>query len=81
MRHADATEVRVRLTTEDSRLRVRVEDDGHGLPDTPVPGLGLLSMRARAEELGGDLGLESGPSGTVVTASLPLALAASGVGG
>ena len=54
-------------------LEVTVADDGVGLPVTPVPGVGLASMRARAEELGGTCRIAPGAGGgTVVCAALPL---------
>jgi signal transduction histidine kinase len=55
---------------------VTVRDDGWGLPADARPGVGLVSMRRRAEELGGSLNLTSpvgeDGAGTVVTARLPL---------
>ncbi|MEV0237690.1 ATP-binding protein [Nonomuraea sp. NPDC050786] len=73
-RHAAAATARVELRREADDLRVVVEDDGRGMPETPVPGLGVASMRARARELGGDLtiGAGAGGAGTRVEARLPL---------
>jgi two-component system sensor histidine kinase UhpB len=52
---------------------VAVDDDGIGLPDKARPGVGLVSMRERAEELGGALRIERRPEGgTRVIARLPL---------
>jgi signal transduction histidine kinase len=54
-------------------LRVRVSDDGRGLPAELTAGVGLESIRARAEELGGSLELGRGDGGgTLVEAWLPL---------
>ena len=50
-----------------------VEVDGRGLPADPVPGLGLTSMRFRAEELGGEFTLTSSAAGTAVLARIPIA--------
>src|SRR5205807_7393779 len=87
VRHAQATTCSVRLaveeaepprgTAEDSAwsnaLRIDICDDGHGLPVDGRRGVGLVSMRERAEELGGTLWLGSGPAGgTRVVARLPL---------
>jgi signal transduction histidine kinase len=52
-------------------LCIEVADDGSGLPDQLRPGVGTSSMRERAEELGGQLRIDSGPAGTTVTALLP----------
>ena len=50
----------MRVRAEDGELRVRVDDDGAGLPATPRSnGLGLASMRQRAEEIGGRFDLRS----------------------
>ena len=54
-------------------LSLQVEDDGVGLSGRPrVNGLGLASMRQRAEEIGGQLAVTSTASGTVVRAELPM---------
>jgi signal transduction histidine kinase len=77
VRHADASACRVELAADDgSTLRVQITDDGHGLPSEVVPGVGLESIRVRAEELGGslELGRETG-GGTRVVALLPIAAA------
>lgn len=73
-RYAGATRCVVRLTTraDGSVLLVHVDDDGIGLGDA-VPGIGLRSLRERAEELGGTIELTSGPQGgTSVRAELPI---------
>ncbi|HEX5140669.1 MAG TPA: sensor histidine kinase, partial [Dehalococcoidia bacterium] len=72
-RHARAGHCVVRLRHEDM-LIVQVEDDGVGLPDIRRPGVGLISMRERAEELGGSCIVGRAPGGgTSVVARLPLA--------
>jgi signal transduction histidine kinase len=50
---------------------VEVVDDGHGLPADGQAGVGLTSMRERAAELSGTLDVDSGPTGTRITARLP----------
>lgn len=73
-RHAEARHCVLRLALEDDgeALRVAIEDDGRGRdPDGPV-GIGIASMRERAEELGGTWSIERLPSGgTRVSARLP----------
>lgn len=74
LRHASASHVEVGLRAEEGVLVVSVRDDGTGLPDDPVEGVGLGSMRDRAAEVGGHVWL--GPAvggGTLVEARLPLA--------
>jgi signal transduction histidine kinase len=76
-RHAGAGCCRISLTPLDNELWIEVVDDGLGLPLEPRLGVGLNSMRERAEELGGSCHIEPGPAGgTRVTARLPLDLAA-----
>jgi signal transduction histidine kinase len=74
-RHAQARRCEVRLSVEDApgALRLEVIDDGVGIPVDRVAGVGLSSMRERAEELGGTLAVEPEPQGgTRVLARLPL---------
>jgi len=58
-------------TAVDGTLRVTVTDDGGGIGE-PTDGVGLGSMRRRAETLGGRLEIDSSGTGTAVTAFLPL---------
>jgi signal transduction histidine kinase len=52
---------------------LEITDDGRGLPPERHAGIGLTSMRERAEELGGECGIETIiGGGTRVRASLPL---------
>jgi two-component system, NarL family, sensor histidine kinase UhpB len=74
--HGGATAVRVSLRmTEEGMARVRIQDDGGGLPsDMGVGpgGMGLLGMRERALLLGGALSLVSAPGrGATVSVTLP----------
>jgi signal transduction histidine kinase len=76
VRHARASRIGLTVTVADELLRVAVVDDGVGLSaraDDPGSGLGLSSMRVRAEEIGGWLELVSGPDGvgTSLVALLP----------
>ncbi|GAA2998081.1 sensor histidine kinase [Streptosporangium longisporum] len=72
-RHARAATVVVRLRRLPSELRVEVADDGVGLPENPVAGVGLTSMRERAAEVGGSCVIGRRPGGgTEVTVRLPV---------
>ena len=75
VRHSGARGVRVTLQVEHGRLVVTVEDDGTGIAPDAVGGVGLASMRRRAEELGGTLTVAPprGGRGTLVHAVLPTA--------
>lgn len=77
VRHAHAHNCSIRLApdhAEGSQLQVEIYDDGIGLPEERRAGVGLHSMRERAEELGGTFVIESqkGKS-TRVIAHLPIA--------
>jgi len=71
LRHAAARACTVRLAVEPSELVVTVTDDGAGFAPGSH-GVGLASMRERAEEMGGTCTVSPGPgSGTVVRAWVP----------
>lgn len=76
-KHADARSVRVRCTVEEGDLILTVADDGRGFDPSSANRqghhFGLLTMRERAESLGGTLQIESQPgSGTRITLRAPL---------
>ena len=71
-RHAVATTCTVSIAVHDA-VRLVILDDGRGLPPIPRAGLGLNSMRERAEEIGGTCVIEAGSAGgTRVAVRLPL---------
>lgn len=78
VKHSQARMVRVNLLYPDARqLVLRIEDDGIGF-DAPIAlraglGIGMSSMRARMERMGGALHVRSRPGHTVIEACLPLA--------
>ena len=82
-KHAAAHRVRVVLDVIGAGLRLRVDDDGRGLPASVDgdgwPRYGLRSMRERAVALGGSLELEPRDHGTRVELLLPLASTVSGL--
>lgn len=71
-RHAHARTCVVRLAIADT-FELSISDDGVGFPVSSCTGVGLLSMRERAEEPGGSCLVESAPGlGTRIVAHLPL---------
>jgi signal transduction histidine kinase len=73
VRHAQARQCTIRIAVA-SELLVEVVDDGKGIGQATQAGVGLRSMRERAEELVGRLELaQTSGGGTTVRAVLPLA--------
>jgi signal transduction histidine kinase len=72
-RHAFPTHICVSLELGPDGLAVGVADDGIGVVVPRPDGVGLGSMRERAEEIGGSFALSAQPGlGTTVTAVLPV---------
>lgn len=74
-RHADASQVVVRLRADDGCLHMEIEDNGRGMPTTTPTGksIGLVSMAERARELGGSLSVRPAVSGgTCLKVVIPL---------
>lgn len=72
VRHANARNCVVRLSI-DGDFNIEITDDGVGLPPDRRSGVGLTSMRERAEELGGTFSAGALPGGgTRIVARLPL---------
>jgi len=71
-RHSGATRVRVSVRRSRSRCVLSVRDDGCGFdPSASSSGFGLISMRERAEAVGGTFALASGPArGTTVEVAI-----------
>ena len=74
VRHGRPSHCEVLLATDDTTLLITVADNGDGIGDDAEPGVGLASMRERASEVGGTLSVATSPSGTTITARLPLEL-------
>ncbi len=73
IRHASARSCNMRLAVEDEVVVLEVRDDGAGISGDHVVGVGLISMRERAAELGGECNIEpASEGGTQVLVRLPL---------
>jgi PAS domain S-box-containing protein len=74
-RHANATEVNVRLAKEDGKLALEVHDNGKGVSEERSAArgsLGILGMRERALLVGGELTITGGlGKGTTVRVRIP----------
>jgi signal transduction histidine kinase len=75
-RHAGATHVRLQLSAVEAGIRLTIQDDGRGLPESAsgaARGLGLIGMRARARSAGGDVTIQSQPGhGVLIEVHVPL---------
>ena len=61
------------------QLWMQIIDDGDGLSPAYTPGVGLISMRERALELGGAFDIDSQPGqGTTVHVTLPIPIIETG---
>jgi len=83
IKHGRARHLKVMVQVggpQPQRLAVHIEDDGVGFDVAAVQraglSVGMRSMAARAERIGGSLTLDSGPCGTLVGVALELSPAA-----
>lgn len=80
-KHADATEVGVKLQFQPDSIFAEIYDNGNGFCPDRVLGsevsinyLGLLGMKDRVEMLGGTLNIDSKPgAGTTIAFTVPIA--------
>ena len=74
-RHAEASQVVVRLVQEHGDLTLEVRDNGRGMPaddSSRSASLGILGMRERAMLIGGTLTITGAPGkGTIVRVTIP----------
>nr|WP_256675715.1 HAMP domain-containing sensor histidine kinase [Pseudomonas sp. R5(2019)] len=71
-RHAQASQVRIRLQRRGGRLWLLIRDNGCGAPQPQRPGVGLYSMFERARSLDGQLRVISQPgAGWALALSIP----------
>lgn len=61
VKHAEATEIVVQVLFESPRVRIRILDNGKGLPgdDQPLQHYGLIIMQDRARTLGGKVSVHN----------------------
>ena len=78
-KHAQASRVTIRCTTEGDRLRVEVRDDGVGGAVVRPDG-GLGGLVDRVEAVGGRLEITTGEDGTCLSATMPARVSADAPG-
>lgn len=71
LRHSEAAHCRIAVATDGRQARLTVEDDGSG--GSFREGAGLSGMRARLAAAGGAMSLDSGATGTRLSAWVPAA--------
>lgn len=72
IRHSSAGYCRIALSGHGDGLELTVEDNGQGMPKPYVPGVGIRSMRERAEEIGGQWEMrESAEGGALIYVFIP----------
>ncbi|MDQ3144842.1 MAG: histidine kinase [Pseudomonadota bacterium] len=72
IRHAEASNLWLQVTTDSEGVRLVARNDGNARPGVSAPGSGLLGMRERVEYLGGRLAVQAGAgSGFTIDAWLP----------
>ena len=72
VRHARATQCHIGLSCTDAGLDISVVDNGVGFAGPRDGGVGVPSMRARAESLGGRLDIARETGGTRLSARIPI---------
>ncbi len=74
IKHAKATRASVYIgeRSATSTLRVRIEDNGVGIPAGANSGIGFTAMRERIRSLDGTSSIDSSPNGTTISIDLPL---------
>ena len=74
-KHAQASQVKVRLSFRDNQVRLQIKDDGKGFdPANGHAGYGLNNMEQRTKEMGGEMTVESAPGkGTCLSLVVPVA--------
>lgn len=83
-RHSGSSEAWVRLRQAEDRIELEIEDRGRGLPPEAErregwQGIGLVSMRERAELMGGSFAIRPAvPRGVIVDVEVPLGLKVAG---
>jgi signal transduction histidine kinase len=80
-RHSGSPTAEITLARDADRVTLHIADHGQGIPRGDlgtggnagvVMGVGIAGMRERVRQLGGQLQIDSGDSGTSLTATLPI---------
>jgi len=74
LKHAHASHISVDIhQIGQDLISLNYKDDGVGFDvDSVKSGMGLLNIKSRVDRLSGELSIESGPKGTLVTIEIPI---------
>lgn len=72
IKHANANHITVKINHINEFIHIDIKDDGQGLPQNITLGVGLTSMKERAEELGGVFSIFSDATGVHLWVEFPL---------
>lgn len=77
LKHANATNLRIALTSNDNVINLQIIDNGKGLPANfsleGISGRGLIGLKNRASIMGGELLIHSHPEkGTILEFEIPI---------
>lgn len=74
IRHGNASRVMITIGEDEASnaLRVLIQDNGSGIVDGATLGIGITAMRERIRSLDGSSSIDSSPTGTTVSANIPL---------
>ncbi len=85
-RHSGSRSATISFNVSEDAISIQVADRGTGMPpkklaeiQSNASGVGIRGMRERIRQLGGQMHIASDDSGTIISATLPATLAASGV--
>ncbi len=80
LHHSGARQARASVRVVQDQIVVTLCDDGRGFDvNTPVPGNGLQNLRARMLQSGSQFSISSSPSGSCISAQIPLSPTPQGV--
>ena len=72
LKHSSATEIKVNVLERYQKLIFKIIDNGRGFDVDAAPlGNGIVNMKKRIHEIGGELTIVSDSTGTIVSISLP----------
>lgn len=72
IKHSGARNIHITIEVKDDNLILYLDDDGKGMEQRAIDGLGIRNMKHRTKLLGGTINWASRDKGTAVTIRLPI---------